>query len=409
MLNVIIESPNVVRVGESARLSSTVVFEGAVSGSKQLYFEVKSEYEQFLCYERCDAFVIALLLFLMEKSETYGGVTIKSNTPISERLWFSLTTWWIPALVRNCERYGNVSLDIPVEGRCLGGAGEVATGISGGVDSTYTVVRYSKAPGHCRLTYGLYLNWRNSKENDEGRRYDELESQIARQVCESAGLKYLEVRSNVTRDLYGEAHAAIITSVFSSYIMAIQKLIRRYYFSSTCPASLFEFSEHDMEHFDLFTLPCFATENLEFFLSGAEVSRIEKLDYISNVEWTKDTLTVCGHWTDTDHQCSRCSKCTRTMCDLDVLGKLDLYEKRFDIDAFRNNPKYYYGYVIMLRNKNIFCREILDEMHRRGMHIPLSYWVAAFNKWRKRGFHGENPWAREYRTRSLEEVLAKEV
>lgn len=45
------------------------------------------------------------------------------------------------------ERYGSVGIDIPFEGPCLEGTGEVATGISGGADSMYTVAHYSKASG----------------------------------------------------------------------------------------------------------------------------------------------------------------------------------------------------------------------------------------------------------------------
>ena len=213
------------------------------------------------------------------------------------------------------------------------------------------------------------------------------------------------MRSNITRDLYIEAHAAIITAVFSSYIMSLQKLISHYYFSSGYEASSYELVDHDMTHYDLFSLPYFATENLDFFLAGSEVSRIEKVDYISNFEWTKNTLTVCGHWDENDHQCSQCSKCTRTMCELDVLGKLDEYKNRFDIETFRKNPEYYYGYVLMMKNRQGYCKEIYEEMRQRGINIPLSYWIAAFKKLFQRGFHPENPHARNYRTRNLDDVL----
>lgn len=406
MLEVLISKPRIVTNESSARLEANIEFiSEKLKGSKLLYFEVKKEFGDYFCYEKCDAFVIALLLFLMEKSKSYEGVTLKSDAPMSERLWFALTTWWIPTVVNNTERYDQITIDIPLDNEVLESANAVATGISGGVDSTYTVARYSKAPGRFKLNYGIFLNWRNSNKDEAGWHCDELERNIAKEVCKNAGLNFLEVKSNITRDLYSEAHAAVITAVFSSYIMSLQKLVSRYYFSSTCPASMFEFTEHDMEHFDLFTLPCLATENVEFFSAGSEVSRFEKVDYISNIEWVKSTLTVCGHWAKDDHQCSQCSKCTRTMCELDILGKLEDFNKRFDINSFRNNPSFHYGYVLMLRKKNIFCKEIYEEMKRRGIRIPLKYWVAAFKKYCKHGFHAENPHAKGYRTRKLEDVL----
>lgn len=54
MINFLTCNPNAARVGESTRLLPAVVFEDAASGTRQLYFEVKSEYGQSLCFATRD-------------------------------------------------------------------------------------------------------------------------------------------------------------------------------------------------------------------------------------------------------------------------------------------------------------------------------------------------------------------
>ena len=64
-------------------------------GEKQerLWYRVKPEYGKYLCDDRADSFVITFLTFAMRRD-----LDIWSAYPISEKLWFQLTTQVIPQL-----------------------------------------------------------------------------------------------------------------------------------------------------------------------------------------------------------------------------------------------------------------------------------------------------------------------
>ena len=60
---------------------------------KKMFFEVDSSYEEYLCTEVSDAFVIGLLNYAMAKGES-----INCRGPVSGRLLYQLRTYFIPTL-----------------------------------------------------------------------------------------------------------------------------------------------------------------------------------------------------------------------------------------------------------------------------------------------------------------------
>ena len=55
------------------------------------------------------------------------------------------------------------------------------------------------------------------------------------------------------------------------------------------------------------------------------------------------------------------------------MGKLDRFSNEFNVDAYRNDEGYYWGYMLLKRKR-----------------FSIAVYFSAFKKWLKRGFTTEN-------------------
>lgn len=209
-------------------------------------------------------------------------------------------------------------------------------------------------------------------------------------IAKEAGIHYLNIKSNVCVELYEQAHAPIVPFVFMSMILSMQKLFKVYYFSSAFTVNEFEMSETDAAYFDILTTQYLGTENLTFYSSGMEASRLEKVRYISAFPFTYKNLSVCLDVKENGDNCGKCAKCTRTMAELYVLRKLELYKDVFDVEEFLRNPAYHWGYILLKSRNDAFCKEIVEKYKKNGQKFPVSVYLACIQKWIKRGFTTDN-------------------
>jgi hypothetical protein len=146
--------------------------------------------------------------------------------------------------------------------------------------------------------------------------------------------------------------------------------------------------EDSSAHYDTLNVQCLSNETLSIYSSGLEVTRMEKVEYISSFEETYNWLNVC---IKTDNNCSECHKCIRTMAELDSLGKLDKYDKVFDIKKFNKNKKRIFADIISeSRGKDcdaIYSKEIIKNYKLNNNPMPfISYFLSLFptkNKMKK--------------------------
>jgi hypothetical protein len=85
-------------------------------------------------------------------------------------------------------------------------------------------------------------------------------------------------------------------------------------------------------------LPLWFTEAFEFISHGLDVSRLEKVTFISNHEIVLQNLRVCHKRPEGAYNCGKCEKCLRTMINLEVNNALDLcntFERDLDINAVK--------------------------------------------------------------------------
>lgn len=129
---------------------------GGSSTRHEIWVEVDEAYKEFLCLERCDAMLLGLLHYAMEK-----GHDIQAELPVSRELYFNLTNLLIPLLCGEKETvYKKVALQMTVTAERLPNAGAVGTGISLGIDSFYTISRHIRADaeGVSRFEKTRYLS-----------------------------------------------------------------------------------------------------------------------------------------------------------------------------------------------------------------------------------------------------------
>ena len=100
-----------------------------------LWFAVPKEYKQYLCVERGDAFVTAMIWYAM-----VTGSDIECEVPVSKSMAFQINYYLIPALMKEEKGYKHrIKLICPTTDQPYPNVGAVGTGMSCGVDSLYTL------------------------------------------------------------------------------------------------------------------------------------------------------------------------------------------------------------------------------------------------------------------------------
>jgi hypothetical protein len=362
-----------------------------------LWFEVPIEYKQYLCADRSDAFVVAMLWYAM-----ITGSDIEVVAPMSERMAFRIRRFLIPALCLEENGYRRISITGPTTDTPYQNDGAVGTGMSCGVDSFYSLQEYSRddIPVKYRLTHLTYFNMgaifhpnrEEEKEYSLREFYDitdrmsEEKRENARQVASQSGLPLVYVKSNLDRDYYRGAYGH--TAVYRNCAMALslQGLFSVYINSSGGWPGFFDLTlTEGSEHYEELLCSCFSTESLSFILSDYE-TRVEKTSAIADNELAQKYLDVCFCF----NNCGECTKCIRTLVTLDIIGKLDSFSRVFDIERFKKNRVSAYHQILKLKDEGqyndsaIFAKDLYRLAKQKGL-IPMASYIRYRLTFVKRG------------------------
>ena len=373
---IIINKPYIEKNDEGGRLIAEIQIGDQLP--QKVWYSVENDYIDYFCYEKADAFLIMLLPYAMASAQ---DIVIK-GAPISENIYWSLTRDFIPTLAKFSNLYKEIHIESDITNICFNSSA-VGTGFSGGVDSFYTVLRNHKTnTPDCNLThltffnvgacgYGTDFYGKNAREVFN-RRYEQFKP-----VVEKLGLKFIKIDSNVY-EFVPMTYNWIHSYRSMSAVLALQKLFKKYYYSSAGPLSFFSLDHHSSGFHDLLNTRAFSTESTDFYSVGLWESRIEKTEYISNYDITYGVLNVCNFH---DTNCRVCDKCIRTMGGLYALKKLDKYSNVFDVDYFKKHlvgnlskiiAKSYDGSVEAKYNK-----EIISKMRENNLHVPSASYLIA--------------------------------
>lgn len=339
--------PKIISVDKKhSRLSCDILVDNQV---RNIWFEVEKEYEQYLCYERADAFLIGLLSWAMRLNHD-----IECVTSVNEELLYNIRSYLIPSLTKYGKKLYNIKIIAPTTNDILPSAGSIGTGCSCGIDSFHAILsNINSQYSNCRLTHVCLNNVGSFGSNDttfSNTSEDGLyESRIekARKIADDLGLKVIITNSNFA-DIFIQNHLLTNTysSIFSVYVL--QKLWKTYFYASAgLDFSGFNLKNNDLKdssYNDLLLLNCFSNRNLRIYSEGGALTRLEKTNEIADYKIVQNNIHVCN----SINNCGKCKKCIRTMNTLYALGKLDLFANTFDIEYYKKHKDYYLGNLYLL-------------------------------------------------------------
>lgn len=332
-------------------------------GQYSIWVETESDYSSFLCDDRADGFFIICLYRAIKE-----GYNLKSLVPVSERLYYQASTYLLNFY---SEIFGKDKIKVSAPITCspipLGKA--VATGISCGVDSLYTVLEHTGLLTESyNVTHLVLLNvGAYHIASEDPAVMFEIEIARAREFCKQYGYSFVKVDSNI-RDYLPYSFTEYHGIVNGSTILTLQSLFRTYYSSSSYRISEFKVDKMDLSHVELFNLSVLSTDNTVFYTTGGEVSRFDKVKALAKWSPSYDTLHVCNSHSK---NCSdyRCVKCCRTILELDAIDALDNYKTVFDVDKYRSNLKDYLA--------EFWARKVL-----RHDHYAIEMWPELTHKYK---------------------------
>lgn len=375
---IVIGSPYIKYVNENIRLCSMIT---RPSGEFEFYFELPSEYEKYLCHERSDSFVLAILEYAM-----FMGYDIECEAPLAEALYYQLRNYGISIFSQNLSFLKNIKINAPITSEIIESEGAVGTGFSAGVDSFYTVLKHIKPDeSSYRLTHLLIVNngaFTHSPVEHSGKLFHKQVERLT-PVARELGLPLIPINTNST-DFYIEIGKDDRNSNYvlgpnpikiAACVYALQKLFSVYFIASGMQMDKFKFSTADPNLALLFHVKMCSSDSIVFYESGSEVNRLQKVEYIASNEVVQKHLSV-----DYGNNCSHCKKCLRTMFELYSINMLDKFDSVFDVDDFKKHLSNRIGSYLTEKGDRYdgFIKECTDMCKKNKIHIPFSAYIKAY-------------------------------
>ncbi|NJL07911.1 MAG: hypothetical protein HC900_06345 [Methylacidiphilales bacterium] len=320
----------------TSRLNADVRIDGKL---QTLWCEVSKLYRQFLLSERADAFLCALLPFAMR-----SGKDIICEAPVTEQFLHNLNEILIPQLCTHDRRLHRTRIIATGESSALPCGNAVATGMSCGVDSFYTVSLYKSSEFESMNLTQLYCG--NYLYGNDGAVYDRAEL-----AAKDLALPLVRTTTNINETLR-------LPHLFTHFyklmfgVLALRKLFRIYYYSSAEDYSHFNIKDNSIRacaEVELLLLYVFSCSDFQIVSGGVKSERLEKVRALGALATARKLLNVCLY-PEQKINCGKCGKCIRTLLMLDMVGSLDLFQDVFDIEEYRRTRLDSFVYLIEQRN-----------------------------------------------------------
>ena len=338
-----------------------------------MWFEVENEYRDYLCDERADAFVIAILPYAVKHE-----LDIKILDKISSKLYYQLTNILIPLL---CKKFKKrfINIETGIDKSELQTQNAVGTGGSCGVDSFYTILKNANLKSdEFNLTYLTFFNAgaSGSLGGDKSRELFNIRKEYAKKFAQENNYKFVYVDSNMNEFLKMD-HKATHTFRSLACVLAIQKLFSKYYYASSGDDfDETKISQESTAYYDILNVQCLSTENIQFYSDGVGITRMEKIKEIVKHPETYEWLNVCIH---DGENCGKCAKCIRTQLELESINFLEKYNKSFPLNNFYKNRKKYLA--IMLSEKRLgdkYFLEVYRQYKKNGFRMPINSYILSY-------------------------------
>ncbi len=344
-----------------------VVYEVHISDSSypdRIWYQVKDRFGDFLS-DTLDAALVALIIPAMHRKE---DIILRGK--VAESLLFHINndvqaiySIFHPHLIKITVHADHVYNQATQ-------TANVATGFSGGVDSFHTLENHYYAenisPGF-KITHLLYNNVGSHGGGGEGlcaERYHRLKI-LPRRL----GIPFIVVNTNLNEFYKDYSFIQSHTPRDASVGLALQNGLGKYLYSSSinyhhltiAPGKVITFS-------DSIILPKLSTPAMQLMSAGSAVSRVEKIIQVAELPDSREFLDVCIDETNKSN-CSYCLKCMKTQLTLEVIGKLDRYNKVFDNKVYQKERTRFITSIH--RSKSIHLNEILELARKNNHPLPI--------------------------------------
>lgn len=367
MREISIGKPYIKKNGNKSRLCSVLTENDK---TYEMWFEVDAEYEKYLCTERIDAFVLAVLMYCLKNS-----IDIRSDWVISRQMYYQLTNSYIETLGNHTDAFQPIHIYVPTSDEKLENAGGVGTGVSGGVDSFCSILKHYQLGAELEnysLTHLTFFNAGSHGDfgGDEARALFKKRAEVGKAIAGELELPIVIIDSNLSEFVQMPfLPTASIRNL--AMVMSVQKLFSKYYFSSGEPIHWFHVDPTENDNYDLLNTYVCSNENVTIHNTGMSVTRLEKLQFISDYPITYKYLNIC---IQEDQNCGECDKCVRTMNALYALGKLDRYAPVFDLEKYREHLDINLGKMMDRASDATYSqqnhKEAYELMKEKGIQIP---------------------------------------
>jgi hypothetical protein len=356
------------------RLEATFTCQGK---KEVLWFEVDKRYADCVVTEKIDAFLLALLPLAMATGED-----VNLHHPVSQRVFFNVSrhlTTLIPTAWPEMHKVSVFPSGFVSEPTFPAG-NVVATGLSAGIDSLCTLAenRSPTVPKDYRITHCVFTNVGSHGAMSEPGAKERFQGRLnnARGLAKELGLEVIVIDSNLAQ-VAGVNYDRTHTIKNAAAVLVLEKLIRRYFYSSGVFYRDLKVGGWDASRYDPLTLYYVSTDALDFVSSGAQYNRPEKTAIVSEFPPSYRWLNVCQAEVK---NCSVCEKCVRTLLTFDLLGKVDRYQDVFDLKKYRKEKRRYACYATATRRKNTTSREIRELMttHRYATSPSFHLYYAGY-------------------------------
>ena len=363
---IIVQQPAIDQYAKEARLSAKIDYG---SESCQLVYSVPIEYGHWFTTDRCDGFVVGLLLQAMERHED-----MIVEGPLSSRLFHSLQGFFIPMMAQAFPNLHPIKIIPSSLTDAPSGGNGVATGFSGGIDSFATVVQHwarEESPSH-KVSHFLFHNAGSHSTGDPeaARRLFHQRYATLKPFAQEAEIPFVPVDSNVS-EIFPIDFIRMHPTLNASIPLVLQNQFHRYFYASTYKyADCGVNKTDDIARFDPMAFHLLSTEGLDCVSTGCQMSRVEKTRLVASYEASRRHLNVCVDPAFEGRNCSVCFKCARTLLTLELLGCADAYQDVFDLNKFRQIRMKYL--LKCLRYKpGSFEAEIAELIRQKGRE-PLA-------------------------------------
>ena len=340
--------------------------------SKELFYAVDAKLNDKI-NDDIDPFVFWAMLIAIQKKES-----LYVNADFPNRLFYGISQILFPS-------FKKMGVYVPsLQAKAIVESGEnrkvkgVATGLSGGIDSFYTVLEHMQ--GELKLTHLVNfipnekaLTFTNEQiKFKTGKSLDVWNDKLGGLL----NLPIIKVYSNFNEDCkfhFEKIHAFCNLS----HALLLKGIISSYLYSTGYDIEKVALDFSDTSHYELLICQAVNSPYFEMVSYHPAVNRLEKTMAIVDNELVQSFLHVCVKREIGEGNCTECFKCQRVLTTLDALGKLQLFEKVFDLQKYYQNKRKIWSSITYKAkiNKDPFALEILSCAKSNGYRKPFGIFV----------------------------------